>query len=72
MHYSTDGAPFVSSLRIDFAGAASETLGVYWSVRLITGTSLGFVRLSCKLALSCDSLAFEFACPWYDDHHTQV
>ena len=72
MHYSKDGAPFVSSLRIDFAGAASETLGVCCSVPLITGSSLVFVRLSCKLALSCDLLAFEFARPRYDNHHNQV
>ena len=72
MHYSTDGAPLVSSFRIDFACAAKDALRVYRFIRLITGISLGFVRLSCKLALSCDLLAFGFARPRYDDHHTQV
>ena len=72
MHYSTDWRTLVLSLRIDFAGAASEALGVYRFVCLITGISHGFVRFSCKLALSCDLMAFGFARPRYDDHHTQV
>ena len=72
MHYSTDGARFVTPPRIDFACAAREALGVYRFVRLITGIRLVFVRLSCKHALSSNLFAFGFVRPRFDDHHTQV